>query len=402
MSINTSSIRRQFHFFRSHPDAVYFDNASTTQKPDRVIEAMDPCWTCAANVGRSAHSLASRMTRGVEATRERVAAFLGASSVSEIVFTSGATHSLNLAALGWGLANLLDGDEVLYCPQDHKSAVLPWLNLRDILGRFGVKIRLIPFGVTYAGDGDIDDLLSKVTPRTRAIALTHIHNAYGTKTDVERVRPAVGPDLVLSLDAAQSVGHLPVDVRALGVDFLAFSGHKMFAATGTGGLWVHPRLHDAIHPPFDGGSGSAVAGDILVRAPMPQRLEPGTPNIAGILSLGAAVDLIEELTPEAIHDRLRSLTLRLVAGLRTVPGVEFLPGPAMCRCAVGYGTVSFRLREHPANEVGFILDQQGISVRTGNHCRADDAAGDTIRASVQIYNTEKEVDRFIEAVAAIG
>jgi cysteine desulfurase / selenocysteine lyase len=210
MSLDAATVRRQFHFFRSHPDAIYFDNASTTQKPDRVLQAMDPCWTCSANVGRSAHSLASRMTRGVETTRERVAAFLGASSPSELVFTSGATHSLNLAALSWGLVNLRDGDEILYCPHDHKSAVLPWMNLRDILQRFGVHIRLVPFGVTFAGDGDIDDLLAKVTPRTRAIALTHIHNAYGTKTDVERVRPAVGPDMVISLDAAQSVGHIGV------------------------------------------------------------------------------------------------------------------------------------------------------------------------------------------------
>jgi cysteine desulfurase / selenocysteine lyase len=143
-------------------------------------------------------------------------------------------------------------------------------------------------------------------------------------------------------------------------------------------------------------------GNTLIHAPMPQRLEPGTPNIAGILSLGAAVELIEELTPAAIHDRMRLLTLRLLAGLRSIPQVEFLPGPAHCRCAVGYGIVSFQLRNQAANEAGFILDQQGISVRTGDHCRTDDEHGDAIRASVQIYNTEEEVDRFVETVAALG
>lgn len=399
------AVRGQFPFFREHPNLLYLDSASTTQKPQCVIDALQSCLFCASNAGRGSYRLSHDTNAAMQRVRGRIAGFIGAQE-SEVVFTSGATQSLNMAALCWGFYALQDGDEVLVCMEDHKSCVLPWMHLQQLLALQNKRIAVVPYTLTAAGDADIEDIRSKITPRTRVIALTHIHNVFGTRAEVRQIRDIVGNDIIISLDASQSVGHVPIDTTELGIDFLSFSGHKMFAATGIGVLWVNERLHGTMQPMFVGGG---IGHDVqesgrYQRGSMPHCLEAGTPNIAGILSLEAAIDLLEKVSMPHVHTRLRTLTQRLLEGLIRLPNIDFPPGPAHCGdCFVGYGLLSFHLQNMRSSDAGFLLDQQGICVRTGSHCRANESGtADSIRVSMHIYNTEDDVDRCIDAIASLS
>jgi cysteine desulfurase / selenocysteine lyase len=399
-----NDIRENFPFFRNNPNTIYFDNASTSQKPQVVLDTMQNYFeTYCANAGRGSYAIANRVTKEVETVREKVKHFINAHSLSEIVFTSGATASLNTVAYSWGLHNLVDGDEILVCFDDHDSNTLPWLHLKDILRKKGINIKVIPFKSTSAGDANIQDILSKVSKKTRLIALTHVHNVYGVKTDVEILRKKIDDEILLSLDASQSIGHIPVDVQALGIDFLSFSGHKMFASTGIGVLWINERVHNNIYPFMVGGGVVTSEGKKeIVYKSLPYMLEGGTENLAGILSLGAAIDFIESVSIEKIQARIFSLSQYLLAKLRTIEQIEFLPGIAYCRCAVGYGIISFNISGISSQEAGFILNEHGICVRTGSHCTGGgDAKNDSIRVSLHIYNTEEEIDRFVECIKVI-
>ncbi|MET9211099.1 MULTISPECIES: aminotransferase class V-fold PLP-dependent enzyme [unclassified Nocardia] len=387
------------------PAVVYLDSAATTQKPDTVIAAVTGYHAeHTANAGRGTYSWATSLSARIAAVRSRAAAFVGAAHPDEIVFTAGATAALGAVAHSWGLAVLDDGDEILYNPADHASNVLPWHHLRDTLARFGRRIVLRPYRSTAAGEADIDDIAAQVGPRTRLITTSHLHHVYGGLTTLEELRGRIDPEILLCFDCSQSGGHLPVDVLDLGADFAVFAGHKMFGAPGIGLLYCRRRVHDRLRPFLPGGHSGVRVGDTgLITTGMPEMLEGGTYNIPGILSLAPAFDLLDELDPIAIAAHNRELTLRLIDGLRPLPGLEFLPGPAYAGCAVGYGIVSFTLDGISATDLGFVLADAGFLVRTGAHCVPGTEPGaDSVRVSTHLYNTLDEIDRFVACVAGLA
>ncbi|MBF6328005.1 aminotransferase class V-fold PLP-dependent enzyme [Nocardia transvalensis] len=385
---------------------VYLDSASTTQKPLPVIEAIQRYHsTRTANAGRGTYSWATGLERSIETVRERTATFLGAAA-EEVVFTPGATAGLNAVALAWGLAALDDGDEILYSPRDHASNVYPWLQLQATLARFGRHIRLIPYRVTALGEADTADILAKIGPRTRLITVSHLHHVFGGLTTLEELRGRVDPRILLCFDCSQSGGHLPVDVAALGADFAVLSAHKMFGAPGTGVLYCRRRVHEQLTTFLPGGnSGAAVTDSVLRPTGMPRQLEGGTHNIPGILALGAALEVLDTIGVDVIAEHNRVLTRHLVDGLRSVPGLEFLPGPAYAPCETGYGIVSFTLDGIGSTDLGFVLAELGFLVRTGAHCIPADGAdpdADSVRVSTHIYTTGDDIDRFVRCVATIA
>ncbi|WP_308166756.1 aminotransferase class V-fold PLP-dependent enzyme [Nocardia albiluteola] len=404
--ISPETVRSMFPSLAAAPE-VYLDSASTTQKPASVIAAVtNYLGTHTANAGRGTYPWATGLTRAIEQVRAQAAALVGAAP-DEIVFTPGATAGLNAVALSWGLANLEDGDEILYSPRDHASNVYPWLHLRDTLARFGRALRLIPYRTTELGDADTDDIAAKVSPRTRLLTVSHLHHVFGARNTLEQLRGRLDPRVLLCFDCSQSGGHLPIDVAALRADFAVLSAHKMFGAPGTGVLYCARRVHDRLTPFLPGGnSGVAPGGSALAPRAMPERLEGGTHNIPGILALGAALDVLDEIGLDAIAAHNRLLTRRLIDGLRPLPGLEFTPGPAYAPGEIGYGTVSFTLDGIGSTDLGFVLAQDGFLVRTGAHCvpagETDAAEEDSVRVSTHIYNTEDEIDRFVRCVGTIA
>lgn len=403
LAARQDDIRSRFPIFANQPEVAFFDNASTSQKPQTVIDCVSEFYskTC-SNAGRAAYRWSTRASQSIEDARAKVAELLNASA-SEIAFTSGATESLNLVALSWGLNNLRDGDEVMLCYEDHKSAVHPWLNVQRLLKQFGTNITIVPFSMDVMGDYHFDDIRAKVSPRTRVIAICHIHHVYGLDMEVKGVREIVGPDVLISLDASQSVGHTRVDVKHLGVDFLSFSGHKMFAANGSGVLWLHPRVHSQMSPikVGGGGAGSIVAGSFNCNGTIVQELlECGTQNIPAIMSLSPAVELIQEYGIDYIEARVSYLTRYLFDRLRLIPDLEFAPGLGRCNCPGGFGIISFSMDNISATDLSFVLDNENIFVRTGDHCRSKHDEDD-VRVSLHCYNTEDEIDRLIEVLKSL-
>ncbi|WP_328402555.1 aminotransferase class V-fold PLP-dependent enzyme [Nocardia sp. NBC_00403] len=387
--------------------AVYLDSAATTQKPLPVIEAIHRYHSSrTANAGRGTYPWATSLTGQISGIRARTAAFIAAEHPDEVVFTGGATAALNAVALSWGLGALEDGDEILYSPRDHASNVHPWHHLRRVLARFGRHVELVPYRVTELGEADTADILAKLTPRTRLITTSHLHHVFGGLTTLEELRGRLDPSVLLCFDCSQSGGHLPVDVTELGADFAVFAAHKMFGAPGTGILYCHRRIHDQLLPFLPGGNSGVELTDAgLIPTGMPDLLEGGTQNIPGILALGSALEVLESFDIGAIAEHNRELTLHLIANLRQVPGLEFLPGPAHAPCAIGYGILSFTLAGISATDLGFVLSELGFLVRTGAHCTpaaAADDADDSVRVSTHIYNTLEEIDRFTECVMTIA
>jgi cysteine desulfurase / selenocysteine lyase len=392
--------RDAFPVFLDHPTTIYFDSASTTQKPAAVIQAVDTYHRRAVNIGRGSYPWATEVYGSVEAIRENTAIFLHAHTPAEVVFTAGATASLNTICLSWGLTHLRDGDEVLVCRDDHKSTVLPWLHLQQILHQFGIALKIGFYGTDKTGNIDQYDLLTRVTTSTRLVALTHLHNVYGTLNNIAAIRSQLPTSIALAVDASQSIGHIDIDVQQLGVDFLSFSGHKMFASTGIGVLWVHQKWHSSLRPSIVGGGSLFHAEDALA-ARLPMLLEAGTQNIAGILSLGAALTFVQSIGVETIHAYLSTLTHYLIAQLKTCNDLIFVPPQRFEASEQMYGVVSFRFDGLSCNELGSYLEQQHIYVRTGDHCMA--ASGtyeDSLRVSLHVYNTRDEIDRFLKVLHA--
>ncbi len=383
---------------------TYLDSASTTQKPLPVIESVDRYHRSrTANAGRGGYGWATVLDREIESVRARTARFLGARP-EEVVFTSGATAALNAIALAWGLSELADGDEILYSPHDHSANVYPWLRLRDVLAHFGRRIGLIPYRVTALGEADEADIAARITPRTRLITVCHLHHVFGAVSTLDRLRARVDPGILWCFDCSQSGGHLPLDVTELGADFAVLSAHKMFGAPGTGVLYCARRVHERLTTFLPGGSsGVAVTDSGLRPTGMPHQLEGGTHNIPGILALGAALEVLEEFGMSAIAEHNRLLTRQLIEGLRPLPGLRLLPGPAHSDREIGYGIVSFTLDGIGATDLGFVLAESGFLVRTGAHCiPAEDAGADSVRVSTHVYTTGDDIDRFVRCVATIA
>ncbi|WP_280508587.1 aminotransferase class V-fold PLP-dependent enzyme [Nocardia flavorosea] len=383
---------------------VYLDSAATTQKPHAVIETVRKYHASAtANAARGTYPWATALTQRIAAIRAHTARFVGAAHPDEIVFTGGATAALNAVALSWGLTALRDGDEILYSPRDHAANIHPWYLLRDTLARFGRRIELVPYRVTATGAADLGDIAAKAGPRTRLLTVTHLHHVFGSTTVLDGIRALLPERVLLCYDCSQSGGHLPVDVTALAADFAVFAAHKMFAAPGTGILYCHRRVHPELRPFLPGGTTDVrLTATGFESGRMPGLLEGGTPNIPGILALGTALEVLESYGMAAIAAHNTALTHRLLTGLRTVRGLDFLPGPAYGGHDTGHGIVSFTLDGISAADLGFVLAEYGFLVRTGAQCVPGGAAGDAVRVSTQIYTGPDHIDRFTDRVRALA
>ena len=377
---------------------VYLDSAASSQKPRQVIDALVNYYTSInANVHRGVHTLSVEATDLYEAARERMGRFVGVDDPMEVVFVRNTTEALNLVAVCWGREFLKPGDEIVATLLEHHSNLVPW---QRVAQETGARIRL----VRLRSDGtlDPDDLDRLLTPRTRVVAVAHASNVLGTINPVAEVAErahAVGAIVVA--DGAQSVPHLPTDVRELGVDFLAFSGHKMLGPMGIGVLWGKRELLEAM-PPFLGGGGMIreVYEDRATWAPLPEKFDAGTPSVADSIALAAAADYLDDLGMPNVRAHEIEVTQYALERLASVPDVTvYGPLDASART----GVVSFNLDGVHPHDAGTILDEAGVAVRAGHHCcqplhRSLDVAA-TLRASFYVYNGPDDVDALVDALA---
>ncbi len=377
---------------------IYLDNAASSQKPRQVVEAVSRYYLHDhANVHRGVHELARRATEAYEGSRERVARWLGAADAHEVVWTRGTSEALNLLAFSIGEARVGAGDEIVASEMEHHSNLVPWQLLAV---RKGARLRLVR--LTDDGRLDLDHLAGLLGARTKVVALSHVSNALGTINPVAEIGRLVRErsDAAFVLDGAQGAPHLALDVRSLGCDAYAFSGHKMCGPTGAGGLWARPALLDEM-PPYQGGGEMIehVYRDHSTWAEPPHKFEAGTPNIAGAVGLAAAAEYLEGVGLDAVHQHESALAERAVEALSEVDGLRVLgPSEASQRA----GVVPFVIEGVAAQDVATILDAEGIAVRAGHHCAqlVVDRYGvtATVRASFYLYNSLQEVERLAEGV----
>jgi cysteine desulfurase/selenocysteine lyase len=389
---------------------VYLDSANTSQKPRQVLDVMREHYERHnGNVSRSVHTLGTEATESYEAARAKVAAFIEAPGVDEVVFTKNSTEAINLLAYAFSNASvgtagdprfrLGPGDEVVISEMEHHSNIVPWQLLCE---RTGATLRW--FGVTDDGRLDEADLEGLVNERTKLVSVVHMSNILGTVNDVSRIVARVREvGALLMLDCSQSVPHLPIDVTALGADFIAFTGHKMCGPTGIGVLWGRSELLAAMPPVLGGGSmiETVTMGRTTFAAP-PARFEAGTPPIAEAIGLGAAVDYLTRLDMRAIHHHEQEITAYALQALAEVPGVGvFGPGTVEGRG----GTVSFALDGIHPHDVGQILDALGVEVRVGHHCARPVCARFGVaamtRASFYLYTTTDEIDALVRGLEQV-
>lgn len=374
---------------------VYLDNAASAQKPNQVIDGTADFYRGSyANVHRGLHHLSNAATDAYEAARGKVARFLGASSDQEIVFTRSVTEALNLVAHGLG-SSLQEGDEIILSIMEHHSNIVPWHFLRESKG---AVIKWVPLEAD--GSFDLDAFEALVTERTRIVALTHMSNVLGTVTPVRAVADILSSrdDVTLVVDGAQGAVHLPVDVQALGCDFYAITGHKLYGPSGIGALWGKTnKLADL--PPYMGGGEmiDEVREDGMTYAPPPARFEAGTPPIAQAVGLGLAIDYIEGLGREAITVHEADLAAYAMQQIRQINAVRII-GEAEGKGAI----IAFEVEGAHAHDVSTLMDRSGVAVRAGTHCAQPllkrYGITSSCRASFGVYNTHEEVDAFIEAL----
>ena len=377
-----------------HP-LVYLDNAATSQKPRQVIAAISRFYSSEnANIHRGLHYLSERATTAYDAAREKVARFLGAGSPSEIVFTRGTTEAINLVAQSWGRSNLRPGDEVLVTGMEHHANLVPW---QLVCEQTGATFRAVP--ITDQGELDLDAFDRLLSDRTRLFAVGHVSNALGTVNPVRELtaRARARGALVL-VDGAQSAPHMPIDVSELGCDFFACSGHKLFGPTGIGVLYGRMAILDGM-PPWQTG------GDMIERVTLerttwaapPARFEAGTPPIAEVIGLAAAIDYVESVGLGAIGAWESQLLARATELIGALPGVR-LVGTAREKA----GVLSFVLEGIHPHDVGTVLDDEGVAVRAGHHCAQPVmqrfGIPATVRASFAFYNTPDEIDVLVRGV----
>jgi cysteine desulfurase/selenocysteine lyase len=375
---------------------IYLDSAATAQKPTQVIEAIARFYREAnANVHRGLYALSVEATELYENARKRIAALIGARP-EEVIFTRGTTESLNLLAYSLGEARVREGDEILVTVMEHHANLIPW---QELARRRGAVLSAV--GITPDGELDMDDFRRKLSSRTAIVAVTHVSNVLGTINPIPEIsREAHRVGALVVVDAAQSVPHLPVDVKELGCDFLAFSGHKMLGPTGIGILWGRRELLEEM-PPFLTG-GEMIREVWIDRATwndLPYKFEAGTPPIAQAVGLGAAVEYLVGLGMDEVRRHEEELTGLLLEGLRARDYVEvYGPHDPQKRG----GVVAFNLRGIHPHDVATLLDQEGIAIRAGHHCAQPLhrllGISASCRASVYVYNTPEEIELFLAAL----
>ena len=398
MTFDVDSIRKDFPIFetkmRGKP-LTYLDSAASAQKPRAVLDAMYEFYGAQyANIHRGVYQLSADATRQYEAVRGKVARFIGAPDEREVIFVRNATEAINLVARTWGDEQVGRGDEIVITTMEHHANIVPWQMLAE---RRGAVLRVAAIG----DDGvlDVDHLVSLLGPRTKLLAFTEVSNALGTINPVSRLTEIARERGITTLvDGAQAAPHRAVDVSALGCDFYAFSGHKVFGPSGAGVLWGRLPLLEAM-PPFLGGGDmiESVSFEGTTYAPVPQKFEAGTPDIASVIGFGAAVDYLEGIGMDEIAAYEQSLLVYASERLEEIPGLRII-GPAKDKAAV----ISFVLDDAHPHDIGTILDGEGVAIRTGHHCaqplmkRLGVPA--TARASLAFYNTRQDVDVLIAAL----
>ena len=371
---------------------AYLDNAATSQKPRAVLDVMDAYYEHDnANVHRGIHELSRRATEAYEAARVKAARWINAASADEIVWTRGTTEAINLVAASWGLDNIGPGDEILLSVLEHHSNIVPW---QILAARTGATIRYIE--LDDQGRLLLDDLPRLLGERTKIVAISHVSNALGTVNPLHEIIPAAkAAGAVVLVDGAQGAVHSSVDVQTLGADFYAFSGHKMCGPTGIGVLWGRRDMLERMSPYQGGGEMIHIVGrDASSWAAVPHKFEAGTPNIAGAIGLGAAIDYLDAIGMDAIVRHEHELMAYAMERLRAVPGIRiFGPKSLEERSAV----VSFTMGDAHPHDISTILDAHGVAVRAGHHCAQlvmkHFGVPATARASFYLYSTREDVDR---------
>lgn len=399
MAFDVHKIRQDFptlHQKINGSDFVYLDNGATAQKPKAVINAVNEFYTnYNSNIHRGIHHLSQVATERYEQTRGKTQHFINAKKEEEIIFTSGTTESINLVAQTYGRVNLMEGDEVLISGMEHHSNIVPWQLLCE---ERNASLQVIP--VTDTGELDLESFDLLLSEKTKMVAIAHVSNTLGTINPVKQIiEKSQEVGAVVLLDGAQAVPHYSVDVQNLDCDFYAFSAHKMFGPTGVGVLYGKEELLNEM-PPYKGGGDmiKTVTFEKTVYNDLPHKFEAGTPNIAGGIGLGAALDYLNELDPESVQTHEDVLLQKATNELQQIDGLRIIgasPHKVPVISMVVDGT-------HPT-DIGTLLDQQGIAVRTGHHCTEPlmnrfEIPG-TTRASFAFYNTLTEVDRLVEGMA---
>ena len=378
---------------------VYFDNAATTQKPQAVIDSLvDYYQNYNANVHRGVHSLSMEATDKYEEAREKVAAFINAESSDCLIWTRNSSESLNLVAYTWGEKNIEEGDEIVLTPMEHHSNLVPW---QEIARRKGAKIRFIP--ITSDGLLDLTEIEKIINDRTVLVSVVHMSNALGTINPVKEIATiAHSRGAKVLIDGAQSVPHIPTDVQDYDCDFLVFSGHKMLGPTGIGCLYAKKEILETMEPFMTGGEMVLeVTYEKASWADLPMKFEAGTPNIADAIGLGAAIDYLNELGMDNIYSHENELTFHAMCKFFELQseGVELF-GPRDEN--LKGGVFSFNVPDVHPHDLGTVLDNMGIAVRTGHHCAMplvkSLGVAATARASFYLYNTTDEIDVFVDAL----
>ena len=377
---------------------VYLDNAATAQKPRAVIDALAQFYARDnSNIHRGLHELSERSTAAYEACRANVARFLNAASENEIIFVRGTTEAINLVAQTYGRAHVGPGDEIIVTTMEHHSNIVPWQMLCE---EKGARLRVVP--ITDEGDLVLSELQSMLGPKTRLVSAAHVSNALGTINPVRRIAEmARRHGVPVLLDGAQAAPHLAVDVRSIGCDFYAFSGHKLFGPTGIGVLYGRADLLEAM-PPYQGGGDMirSVSFEKTVYNRVPHKFEAGTPHVAGVIGLGAAIDYFRGIDAEARSAHERDLLEYGTRVLSAIPKLRIL-GAAREKAAV----LSFVLEGVHPHDIGTVLDRQGIAIRAGHHCAQPlmERLGvpATARASFAFYNMREEVDALAAGIVKV-
>ncbi len=413
-----TEIKKQFPIFVHHPRLVYLDSAATTHKPQTVIDRVAQFYSQEnANVHRGIYRLAEHATEEYEAARVKVARFIGAGDAREVVFTRGATEAINIVSNSLALR---EDDEIVITEMEHHSNLVPWqrrITNYELSPRSGIpfaglitnyetkineRLKFIP--ITEDGVLDLSTLPQIITDKTKIVALTYISNVLGTINPIKKIVQEVkrlNPKTLVLVDGAQAVGHLPVNVQELGCDFLAFSSHKMCGPTGVGVLWGRKALLEKLEPYQYGGSMiSRVEKYHTTHAEVPYKFEAGTPHIAGVIGMAAAIDFLESIGIDEIYRHTSELTSYAYEKLRALPFVRVF-GPQMPRL----GCVSFTIEGIHAHDAAQVLDESNIAVRAGHHCamplHARLGVPATVRASVYVYNNEEDVERFLKGIVKV-
>ena len=401
MSLNIDKIRKDFPELSrevNNKPLIYLDNAASTLKCQSVIDAVNTHYSNeASNIHRGVHFLSEQGTRKFEETRIKIASFINSPEVETVIFTKGTTESLNLVAECFGRSEFKAGDEILISTMEHHSNIVPWQMIAE---RTGAVVREIP--VNDLGEIDLEAYKRLLSPKVKMVSTAHVSNSLGTINPIkEMITLAHSVGAKFTVDAAQSIAHLKVDVQELGCDFLAFSAHKMFGPTGVGVLWGKKELFDKM-PPYQGGGDmiDVVTIEKTTYNDLPHKFEAGTPHIAGVIALKEAVEYIEKIGLENIAAMEHELLEYATSKISEIEGVRII-GTSAKKSAV----ISFVMDEAHPHDIGTLLDKQGIAIRTGHHCTQPlmerFCIPATARASFSFYNTKEEVDRLIDGIRKV-